>query len=55
MQLHPLGVVPNPGADRHGPMDRMAVHDQVDLQGPGKVEICLVRTTAELAPVSGGR
>jgi hypothetical protein len=28
---------------------------QVPYQGPGKVEICLVRTTGRVGPVSGGR
>ena len=29
MQLDPLGMSSNPGADQLGPMHRMAVHDQV--------------------------
>jgi hypothetical protein len=31
VQLDPLGVASNPGADQLGPVHGMAIHDQVDL------------------------
>jgi hypothetical protein len=31
VQLDPVGMAPNPGADRLGPVHRMAIHDQMDL------------------------
>jgi hypothetical protein len=31
VQLDPLGMPPNPGADQLGAVHRMAVHNQVDL------------------------
>ena len=30
VQLDPVGVAPDPGADRLGPVHRMPIHDQVD-------------------------
>jgi hypothetical protein len=31
VQLDPLGVAPDPGTDRLGPVHGMPIHDQVDL------------------------
>jgi hypothetical protein len=36
VQLDPLGMPPNPGADQLGAMHRMAIHDQVHLP-PGAI------------------